>query len=207
MPLVNAYCTRLELKAALRVGTAAHDDDVLFDNCAGAASRDVDAWCGRQFWVTGTAVRVFNADDNNTCQIDDIPGTAITLKTSSAANGTYDVTWSATDYQLEPLNGVLAGLTWPYTRIRAVDRYAFPNLVGRDRQAWVQVTSTFGFGTAVPEPVREATILWAERLYKRYDSPTGIIGFGDLGGVRVSRFIDPDIALGLESYRKLDVYR
>lgn len=207
MALSNAYCTRLELKAALRLGTATHDDDTLFDNTIGAASRDVDAYTGRQFWVTGTVARVFSADDYTVCQIDDIPGTAITVKSSSNADGTFDVTWAATDYQLEPINGVLDGLTWPYTRLVAVGSYSFPTPNGRNPRACVQVTSTFGFGTAVPEPVREATILWAEKLYKRYDSPTGVIGFGELGGVRVSRFIDPDIALGLESYRKVGSYR
>ena len=157
--------------------------------------------------MTGTAVRLFNADDHDVCNVDDLPGTAITVKTSSNADGTFDVTWAATDYQLEPLNGNLDGLSWPYTRLVAVGNYTFPTPNGRNPRACVQVTSTFGFATAVPEPVREACILQTERLLKRYDSPLGVAGFGELGAVRVSRFLDPDVQLTLEPYRKVGTFR
>jgi hypothetical protein len=39
------------------------------------------------------------------------------------------------------------------------------------------------------------------RQYKRYDSPLGVAGFGDMGAVRVSR-IDPDIQSMLAPYRR-----
>jgi hypothetical protein len=42
----------------------------------------------------------------------------------------------------------------------------------------------------------------AIRQFKRYDSPLGIAGFGDIGVVRVSR-VDPDIESLLGPYRKI----
>ena len=199
MTITNGYATRNQVKAALRIGTADTLDDDLIDNCVGAASRLIDGYCNRKFWQSGTASRVYQAEDSFYCSIDDIAGTAITLKTSSQADGTFDVTWKVSDYQLEPLNGNLDGLTWSYDKIRAVGDYLFPTL---DDQAWVQVTAVWGW-SAVPPQVTQANILQAARLFKRYDSPLGVAGFGDFGAVRVSRSLDPDVAQLVEPLRRI----
>jgi hypothetical protein len=207
MPITNGYATRNQTKAALRIGTADTIDDDLIDNCVGAASRLIDGYCNRRFWQSGTAeARVFQAEDSFYCSIDDIAGTAITLKTSSFADGNFDVTWTRSDYQLEPLNGNLDGLTWSYDKIRAVGDYLFPTVnANYGEQALVQVTAVFGW-PAVPEPVTQATIIQASRIFKRYDSPLGVAGFGDLGAIRVSRFLDPDMAQLVEPYRRMRIY-
>jgi hypothetical protein len=206
MTITNGYATRNQVKAALRIGTADTIDDDLIDNCVGAASRLIDGYCNRRFWSNGTATRVYQAEDSFYCSIDDIAGTAITLKTSSFADGNFDVTWSASDYQLEPLNGNLDGLTWSYDKIRAVGDYLFPTVnANYGEQALVQVTAVFGW-PAVPEPVTQATIIQASRIFKRYDSPLGVAGFGDLGAIRVSRYLDPDMAQLVEPYRRMRIY-
>lgn len=207
MPTTNGYATRNQTKAALRIGTADTIDDDLIDNCVGAASRLIDGYCNRRFWQSGTAeARVFQAEDSFYCSIDDIAGTAITLKTSSFADGNFDVTWTASDYQLEPLNGNLDGLTWSYDKIRAVGDYLFPTVnANYGEQALVQVTAVFGW-PAIPEPVTQATIIQASRIFKRYDSPLGVAGFGDLGAIRVSRYLDPDMAQLVEPYRRMRIY-
>ena len=66
----------------------------------------------------------------------------------------------------------------------------------------VEITGVFGFGTAVPTQVTHATILLALRQYKRYDSPTGVLGFGDMGAVRVGSRLDPDVAMILAPLRR-----
>ena len=207
MPITNGYATRNQVKAALRIGTADTLDDDLIDNCVGAASRLIDGYCNRRFWQSGTAeARVFQAEDSFYCSIDDIAGTALTLKTSTQADGTFDLTWSRSDYQLEPLNGNLDGLTWSYDKIRAVGDYLFPTVnANYGEQALVQVTAIFGW-PAVPEPVTQATIIQASRIFKRYDSPLGVAGFGDLGAIRVSRFLDPDMAQLVEPYRRMRIF-
>jgi hypothetical protein len=202
----QGYATRNQVKAALRIGTADTLDDDLIDNCVGAASRLIDGYCNRKFWQSGTAARVYHAEDSFYCSIDDIAGTAITLKTSSQADGTFDITWSRSDYQLEPLNGNLDGLEWSYDKIRAVGDYLFPTVnANYGEQALVQVTAVFGW-PAVPEPVTQATIIQASRIFKRYDSPLGVVGFGDLGQIRVSRYLDPDMAQLVEPYRRMRIF-
>ena len=207
MTITNGYATRNQVKAALRIGTADTLDDDLIDNCVGAASRLIDGYCNRRFWQSGTAeARVFQAEDSFYCSIDDIAGTALTLKTSTQADGTFDLTWSRSDYQLEPLNGNLDGLTWSYDKIRAVGDYLFPTVnANYGEQALVQVTAIFGW-PAVPEPITQATIIQASRIFKRYDSPLGVAGFGDLGAIRVSRFLDPDMAQLVEPYRRMRIF-
>ena len=207
MPITNGYATRNQVKAALRIGTADTIDDDLIDNCVGAASRLIDGYCNRRFWQTGTAeARVYQAEDSFYCSIDDIAGTALTLKTSTQADGTFDLTWSRSDYQLEPLNGNLDGLTWSYDKIRAVGDYLFPTVnANYGEQALVQVTAIFGW-PSVPEPITQATIIQASRIFKRYDSPLGVAGFGDLGAIRVSRFLDPDMAQLVEPYRRMRIF-
>jgi hypothetical protein len=206
MTITNGYATRNQVKAALRIGTADTIDDDLIDNCVGAASRLIDGYCNRRFWSTGTATRVYQAEDSFYCSIDDIAGTAITLRTSSFADGNFDVTWTATDYQLEPLNGNLDGLTWSYDKIRAIGDYLFPTVnANYGEQALVQVTAVFGW-PAIPEPVTQATIIQASRIFKRYDSPLGVAGFGDLGAIRVSRYLDPDMAQLVEPYRRMRIF-
>jgi len=207
MPITNGYATRNQVKAALRIGTADTIDDDLIDNCVGAASRLIDGYCNRKFWQSGTAeARVFQAEDSFYCSIDDIAGTALTLKTSTQADGTFDLQWSRSDYQLEPLNGNLDGLTWSYDKIRAVGDYLFPTVnANYGDQALVQVTAIFGW-PSVPEPVTQATIIQASRIFKRYDSPLGVVGFGDLGQIRVSRYLDPDMAQLVEPYRRMRIF-
>jgi len=207
MAIVNGYANRNQIKAALRIGTADTIDDDLIDNCAGAASRLIDGYCNRKFWSVGSATsRVYTAEDDYYCSIDDIAGTALTLKTSSLADGVFDVTWTVTDYQLEPLNGNLDGLTWSYDKIRAVGDYLFPNVnANYGSQALVQVTAIFGW-PSIPEPVTQATIIQASRLFKRYDSPLGVAGFGDMGAIRVSRALDPDVAQLVEPYRRMRLF-
>jgi len=207
MAIVNGYATKNQIKAALRIGTADVLDDELIENCAGAASRLIDGFCNRKFWAVGSAtVRVYQAEDSFFCSIDDISGTAITLQTSTNADGVFDTTWSPTDWQLEPLNGDLDGITWAYDKIRAIGDYLFPTVnANYGSQALVKVTANFGW-PAIPEPVTQATIIQASRIFKRYDSPLGVAGFGDMGAIRVSRALDPDVAQLVEPYRRMRLF-
>ena len=196
MALTNAYTTLNAVKAALRISDAV--DDTLIEMSIDAASRAIDGYCQRQFYNAGTAVRYFASADELVCQIDDLAGTAITLETSSVNVNEYDITWEPSDYQLEPLNGVQAGQVWPYTRIRARENFLFPV---ENELALVKVTGVWGW-PAIPKAIEFACILQSQRFFKRFDSPTGVIGFGDMGAIRVARNLDPDIAQSIDQYRK-----
>jgi len=198
MAIVNGYCTLAELKAALRVQDAI--DDSLLELAIESASREIDGYCERMFYST-TATRVYAPTNVYTLTTDDIVSVT-TLKSSS--NGvTYDTTWTTSDYQLEPLNGVAGGLVTPYTRIRAVGNYLLPAWATGtiyNLEASMQVTGVFGW-SAVPIAIRQATVILAMRIFKRLDAPLGMIT-NDMGSMRVGRF-DPDVEALVMPFRKV----
>jgi len=197
MAIANGYATLALVKAAARITDAV--DDTLLELAIESSSRLIDGHCQRHFYVTPSESRYYAADNSYVCSIDDVSGTAITVQTSSGIDGVYDETWAATDLQLEPLNRTSAGLKFPINKLVAIDNYLFP--VDHKGEAAVKVTAAFGFGTAIPTDVQQACVLMSLRQFKRYDSPLGVAGFGDLGAVRVSR-IDPDIQSLLAPYRR-----
>ena len=196
MPVVNAYASLNDLKTALRIGDGV--DDALLEIALESASRMVDEYTMRSFYNAGTATRVFVPDDDDLVSIDDaisVSGVSV----STMFYNTFDQVWTTADYQTEPLNNMSDGLTgWPITRIRAVGMYEFPN---EDEIATVQVTGVWGW-SSVPTAVKQATIIQAMRIFKRLDSPLGVISSPDMGYFRVSSRIDPDVAMLLNSYRK-----
>jgi hypothetical protein len=197
MAITNGYASLQETKSALRITDSV--DDSLLEMAIESASRLIDGYAGRQFFSSGTATRYFTADDDFVCEIDDISSSNITLVTAMDADAVFDTTWATTDYQLEPLNGVLDGQAWPYTRIRAVGDYLWPISGG---EALVKLTAVFGW-PSIPIAIKQATIIQASRIFKRLDSPLGVAGFGDLGVMRVSSSLDPDVAQLVAAYRRL----
>lgn len=195
MAITNGYASLAEVKAALRITDTL--DDSLLDTAIESASRLVDGYAGRNFYANGTATRIFTPETDIVCELDDL--ISVTgVKTSSSLDGTFDVTWTTADYQLEPLNGKVDGLTgWPFTRVRAVGSNGFPVHIG---EASVQITGTWGW-SAVPIAVKQATILQASRIFTRLQSPLGVLSAPDLGYIRVGTRLDPDVQQLVEPYR------
>ena len=183
--ITNGYATLIDVKNALRITDAM--DDSLLETAIESASRMIDGYTARTFSNAGTATRNFAATDDLTVIIDDAISVT-TVQSTDEIGGTY-ITWKPTDYQLEPLNSRSDGLFMPYTGLRAVNDYAFPVV---DQQALVRVTGVWGW-PAVPTAIKQATIIQSSRLFKRLDSPLGVAGFGDMGAIRVGRYLDPDV--------------
>lgn len=194
MAITNGYCTLADVKGSLNITD--NIDDALIELAIESASRAIDSECERQFFSTN-ATRVYVPRDSFITETDDIVSIT-TFKTSSAADKVFDITWTTDDIQLEPLNGLAGGIPTPFTQVRAVNDYTYPISGG---EATVQVTGTFGFAT-VPTAIKQATVLYASRIFKRNDSPLGVAGFGDIGVIRVAK-IDPDIASLISPYKKV----
>ena len=200
MAITNGYATLAEVKSALRITDAV--DDAILEMAVESASRLIDGHAGRAFYSIGTATRYFVALDDFNVEIDDISSSTVTLQTANNADTVFDTTWGTDDYQLEPLNGVLDGQNWPYTNIRAIGDYLFPISGG---EALIKLTAVYGWAS-VPIAIKQATIIQASRIYKRLNSPLGVAGFGDLGAIRVTRDLDPDVAQLVAPYRRMRNY-
>lgn len=197
MAITNGYASLQEVKNALRIIDTV--DDTLLEMAIESASRLIDGHTGRHFYSTGTAIRYFVAQDDFVVEVDDLRTNAVVIKSSGSADGVFNTTWDEDDYQLEPLNGILDGISWPYTRIRAIGDYLWPISGG---EALIQVTGVWGW-PSVPIAVKQACVIQSSRIFKRLDSPLGVAGFGDMGAMRVSRDLDPDVAQLVMPYKRM----
>jgi len=190
----NGYCTLADLKSVLRI--VDNVDDAMLESRIEEASRVIDDYCDRRFFMDATASnRIFVAPSSDYVLTDDIASTTgLVIRVDSASDGTYATTLTAAQYQLEPLNAVSKGMS--ITRIVGTARGQFPTTKA---PAPIKITAIWGW-PAIPYPVRSACILLAGRLTKRGDSLLGVAGFGDLGAITV-RNIDPDVQKMLAPYK------
>jgi len=203
MAVVNAYITFDELDSYLAaanngqtVGTANRRTEM--ENAINAASRMIDKHCGRIFYDAGAAARVFTTDNGVVVNVPQDFHTLTSLKTDSTGDGTFDTTWAAGDYQLEPLNGVRDGESgWPSNRLVAVGTKSFP----AGLEARIQVTATWGWA-ATPADVKQACYIQAHRIFTRAEAPTGVIGVGEFGAIRLTS-VDRDVETILNPYRRV----
>lgn len=201
MAVTNGYCTVAELREHFGDPGTKLDAELL-ERAINAASRAIDRFCGRRFWLDATAQdKVYRCGDAYYADVDDIgTTTGLVVKTDTTGDGTYATTWASTDYQLEPLNADTNEDAHAWWTLVAVDRYTFPL---HERRTTLQVTARFGW-SAVPDEVEEACILKAASLFKRKEAPFGIQSFGEFGAVRIGRN-DPDVMALLHPYVKIKV--
>lgn len=174
------YATLAELKTELRITDTS--DDTELQSKLTSASRRVDRDTGRRFYVDSvTSTRIYRAHHEELLIVDDIStDTGLVVE---IGRGTSWATVDSTSYDLLPENAVADAVAIEtLQRINAV----WP-LWGPQR---VRVTAKWGW-PAVPEEIKNATLLLAGRLFRRKDSLEGVKGFADLGVVRVSKY-DPD---------------
>lgn len=192
-----AICTRQDVKTALGIADAV--DDLRIDVALAAATAQVQEHCNRTFVQADTASpRVYVADNPYLVQVDDISTTSgLVLETDPGATGTFSQTWQTADYQLEPLNGLINGAYRPWTTIRAIRSLYFPRDYG---QALVRVTARWGW-SAVPDTVKQATIIQTIHVFKSVDAPFGATPFAETGILRLRTALHPTAVALLEDYR------
>ena len=181
MALGDPYATLDELKGRLDVKVADTLDDTELDAARDSVSRDIESWCERQFNDAGAAsARRYRPLTGDLALVDDFHSTTGLIVETSIDGSTWEM-WDATDYELEPIDGIVGGQPgWPFWRIVAVGSRRFPCA----RRTTVRVTAQWGWA-AVPGPVKEACLLLAGESFKLPDAPFGVVGFGEFGAVRV----------------------
>jgi hypothetical protein len=196
---MSNYATLSQVKSALRITDQI--DDSLLNTAISSASRWVDGWCDRTF-VKATATvtsRDYTPKERfGVLQIDD--AVEITeVRIDDDLDRTFSVTLQSIDFLALPSNATSYGLALPFNRLLTYEDGYWPLF---RNQPTVRVFARYGW-PEVPDAVREATILQASRLFTRLDSPLGVAGFGDMGAMRVSRFVDPDVEMLLAPYRRM----
>lgn len=185
------YVTTAELRSFLVIGDT--DDDTTLALAVGAASRAVDRHTNRQFGVVASAEeRNYTARwDRRRCRwvidVDDLmDDTGLTITTEDGEIDTY---------ALQPVNSPQVGVPW-HRVVVDPDSAVQPSC----DEDGVTVEALWGW-TAVPEPVKQATLLQASRIFKRKDAPFGIAGSPESGSeMRLLSRVDPDVAVVLGPY-------
>lgn len=193
----TAYLELEQVKATFELtGQTYADQDIAM--AINAASRAVDDFCDRRFYLDSDAnqVRYYTPRDFDYLPIDDLT-TFTGLAIDQSGDGSFSQTWTLnSDFVLEPLNAPAWGR--PYTAVRwdPVGHNIFIPVYPR----MARVTGQFGW-PAVPTPVSEATMMLASRLLKRTrEAPFGVATVGiDGTGVRIAK-VDPDVQSLLMPY-------
>jgi hypothetical protein len=187
------------LKAYL--GITDTQDDTRLTQAAAAASASVEDYCGRTFDPPGVnaTARRFRASWPAYVDVNDFEDTAsLIVAVDTGDTGIYTAWVLDTDFILEPFDGLLDGSPWPYTRLVATAGRYFPTW---SRRPSVQVTAKWGWA-AIPDPVTQAALIKGARIFRRKDSPEGVIaGYGDFGAIRITTKEDPDAVYLLASYQ------
>ena len=182
-----AYTSQALVKAYLGIPSSTSSENTAIDNAIAAADAEIDQITGRTFVVpSGATAKTFIPYDDYTLYISDVAQlTGLVVKEDTSLNGTYDTTLTiTTDY-------VVDGNNAPYRVVKRVDGDTWP----RDRygRPTVEVTAFYGYGMAVPDQIKQCSLVIAARLYQRRSSPLGFqAGSVDVGFVRISR-TDPEV--------------
>ena len=136
--------------------------------------------------------------------VDDIGSTSnLAVAIDDDGDGVFEIKLTKdTDYLLDPLTA--SSLGRPFTQLTMVNTTyvwpVFPGLFSNGLRPGVQVTARWGW-PSVPDDIQTACEILTADLYKRKDSPGGILGLGDLGAIRMSP-LGRDVTAMVRAYKK-----
>ena len=209
---MTAYAALPTLKTFLNITDTANDDilRLLLDT----ASRMVDNHCNRHFYMV-TDTKYFSAEAEVRYDLSRLLAqkvevktrlwvpdlvSVITIKWDDDGDAVYEVALVPTDYILWPWQG------YPKAAIDLDLRQGGYSSWPQGQKA-IEVAGVWGYDTAIPDPVAQATMLTAARLWKRKDTSFAtVIASPEMGGFEVYRGLDPDVKLMLAPYVKSKPY-
>jgi hypothetical protein len=178
-------------------------DDAVLEAIVESVSRAIDDFCGRRFYAA-TETRYYTARKSRRLLVDDLLSIT-TLKTDDDADGTYETTWAATDYNLAPYNAQLAPVPEPYWEIEVSENgdYWFPTGTIKG----VQVVGSWGFSATTPDVINRSCLFQVAQEFRTRHAPLGIQGSGDMQveirGIGLHPFVKRLLSTG--PYRRIDV--
>lgn len=187
------YCTNAELFHFVAV----NDADIKTDDAAevalaiAGASRAIDLHCNRQFGIDAApTTRLYRSrlcsPRTRTVKIDDLMSLGAVVVTTN------DAALTPVTYTPMPINNAAKGKPWTYLRLTS----HLPTVDFED----IAVTASFGW-TAVPQSVKQATLLQASRFLARREAPFGIAGSPEVGSeMRLLARVDPDVGVAVGKY-------
>jgi hypothetical protein len=186
--LGRLYATVAALKSRLGGGIDHDRDDYELHTACFAASRMVEHYCQRFFYRTTSEARTFAPHNPYLLKLPEFNDlvSVTTFKTDTSGNGTFDVTWASTDYQLLPVNPSAGAEQKPYTKVKALARM-FPLPFGPlSRDDRVEITGVFGW-PALPYSVKQSALITAAELFKSKSTFEAQMGYEEMAQLIVRR--------------------
>lgn len=203
MAITNGYTTLNAMKAYLSISDST--DDTILETMVESASRSIDRIANRRFYLDANASsRQYRAYNDVFAYVDDIGTTSsLVVAMDEDGDGTFETTLTLnTDFILDPLTA--PSLSRPYTQLTMVNTTytwpIFPGMFSNGLRPGVQVTARWGW-PSVPDDIEMACQILTADLYKRKDSPGGVLGLGDLGAIRMSP-LGRDVTAMVRAYKK-----
>lgn len=195
--LGKLYCTVEALKSSM--GDTRTTDDLEYHAACFAASRSLEQYCQRTFYRTASQVRTLNLTGRYCL---DLPPfydlvSVTSLKSDASGDGTFETTWTSTDYQLlcdDNTPNTMAGPELkPYVKVKAIGSQLFPlTMAMLERSDRVEITGVWGW-PSVPWAIKKAAEIIAAETFKLKDSP----------GMAAAGFEDFDVTmLGADAKRR-----
>lgn len=199
MAITNGYATLAEARAELGITSVSDTtDDAVIERVVQQVSRAIDQWTGRRFYAA-TQTRYFTARRCDRLLVDDLLSVT-TLKSDEDGDGTFEITWTTSDYLLAPYNAQLESVPQPYWRIEVSEQgdHTFPVGVRRG----VEIAGSWGFSSTTPDDVKEACLFQVAQQMRAKDAPLGVSGNDDIGQTVRLTGLHPVTRRLLEPYRR-----
>lgn len=185
--LGRLYATPAALTS--RLGNPVDADDFELHMACFATSRAVEQYCERTFWRTSSGVaRTFVPNDLYLlklpvfCDLVSVDS----LATDGGGDGTFETSWSASDYQLLPLNPDAAPETKPYDAVKPLVRtwpVPYTRLTRDDR---IRITGVWGW-PAVPYAVRQSALITAAEVFRSKSTFEAQMGYDEMATMVLRR--------------------
>lgn len=202
--VTGMYASVAKLKAQLGIPASDTTRDSQLQDVLLAVSKQIDLATDRPrgfSLATGVpTTRTFRAGggtvtgdvDGQVLAVDDIGSTSgLVVQYGTTAGGW--TTLAASDVELAPVGAVDDG--WPATGLLLLGR-AWPTGYGTR----IRITADWGWPAGAMATIDQAALIQGARVFKRKDSPEGILGSAEWGALRVSR-VDPDVEAMLQPFR------
>lgn len=196
--LQDLYCTPEQVKS--RTGIADNLDDREILAACRSVSRWIDEHCDRTFARREVTLQLTPCGPY-AVETPDIVS-VITLKTDEDGDGVYETTWSASDFELQPVGASTQLEARPYTSIAAVGSRLFPVTYSRGRRARAEAATVAGWPT-LPAAVNESAAILTGDYLALGGMKFGVAGYGEYGAVR-ARLSSPALAM-LAPYRRYPI--
>jgi len=204
--ITNGYTTVIKVAEALQISVTDHD--TLLEYAVEAASRQIDAYCGkgRRFWQDSEAVaRQYYPQERRRLHVDDVSTTTgLAVKIDMDDDGTYETTLTINqDFIVEPVNAAAESPVRPFTTIALLDGTITGWSKLSSGRPYVQVTAKFGW-PAVPIAVERACVMQAKNVFKAPDLMYGSFQLSSEGTPLNAPSMDPVARALLENYVRWD---